>query len=431
MQVTTEKAGPCVAKVSFTVPAADFENEVRRALTNIGRNVRMKGFRPGKVPAHVIEKTHGESVRKEAMGHFVQQAYRQAIQENDLKPIGFERVNPETLLLSLEGDFSHEFEVSLRPEFELGQYRSLEIESQLAQTMDEEVDAAIEDVKRQRSTPEPIAEDDDNGLEENGLALVKLVWTVEEENVLEREGLRISPLDTPPGIDADAFHDALIGKKKDESFELPLTIPEGFEKPELVGKEGVCLIELQETLKLVPPSDEEIFTLFEVEDEAALKATVRERIDQAKQNQEDQRIEAELLGKLIDSHEMDLPEQMVLDQKSGRIAQLRQELEGRGLSEEQIDEEAAKQDEAAHEAATKGMKALFLVQRIAEKEELLLSREEIEAEYQSIAERNNAQPDEVRKYYEENHMVEQMGIELLERKVRSFLREHAVVNDPS
>lgn len=428
MQVQYEKAGPCVAKVTFQVPRDDFEKEVKKALKHLGRGTRMKGFRPGKVPMSVLEKGYGEQVRKDAMQHFVNVAYQQAVKENDLKPIGVERIAADQLAVSDNGDFGHEFEISLRPEIELGQYKSLEIESQLAPVMDEEIEAAIEDVRRQRAKPEPAG---DEGLPEDGMVLCKVRWVVDDETILERDGLRLLPVDPIPGVDADAYKAALVGAKDGEERELELTIPEEFEKEELRGKQGTCHMTVTQAFQIEMPTDEELFQLFEVEDEDGLKSTVREKIGEAKEQQEAQRIEAELMSRIVDTHPMDLPQRMLEEQAEARLQQLKAQLEGQGLEGEALESELDQNRDKAREAAEKGLRSLFLIQQIAEDESLIVTREDMFTEFDSIAARNQSTRQEVQKYYEENKMIDQMALEILERKVRGFVRENAIVNDPN
>ena len=216
MQVNFEKTGPCAGQVSFQIPAADFDKEVKKALKQAGRNVRMKGFRPGKIPMSVLEKGYGEDIRRQAMQHFVQQAYGKAVQDNDLKPIGIEPMKFEDLGLDDEGNFGHQFEISLRPEVELGTYKGLEVEGQPTEASDEEVEATIEDLRRQRAKIEP-AEDD--GLPEDGMAQRKVKWVVDEETILERDDLRLSPQQAIPGVEEEAYKEAMTGVKDDATFE--------------------------------------------------------------------------------------------------------------------------------------------------------------------------------------------------------------------
>src|SRR5439155_417726 len=132
LEVTLEKLGPCQAKVHFTVPSAEFQALVRRQLAHMSQSVQMKGFRPGKVPPQIVEKQFGKQVKNEAIEHFVREAYEKAVGENTLKVVGFQRVNLDEVKI-LEGvDWEHSFEVSLRPEIELGEYKGVAIESEQA-----------------------------------------------------------------------------------------------------------------------------------------------------------------------------------------------------------------------------------------------------------------------------------------------------------
>jgi len=176
------------------------------------------------------------------------------------------------------------------------------------------------------------------------------------------------------------------------------------------------------------PPLEELFTLFEVEDEAALNESIREKIGEAKADQEKSRIETELIGQLVETHPMELPETMVEQQTNARIKQYEEGLEKQGLSEDVVAKESENHAATARDGAEKGIRSLFLIQAIAEKEELLVNREEMMAEFDTIATRNQTTRDEVQKYYEENQMVDQMALEILERKVRGFLRENANIN---
>jgi trigger factor len=86
VEITCEQAGPCEANITFTIERADFDRELKRALFESGKNVRMKGFRPGKVPASFLEKQFGADARRQVVENFSKEAFQQAIKEHDLKP---------------------------------------------------------------------------------------------------------------------------------------------------------------------------------------------------------------------------------------------------------------------------------------------------------------------------------------------------------
>jgi trigger factor len=428
VQVTVEKTGPCQARVRFTVPGSEFSGAVQRAVSQAGKTMNLKGFRPGHIPPQIVEKQFGKQIRADAMQHFVQQAMDQAIKENGLKVVGFQRVNLEAISVIEGADFSQQVEVSLRPEITLGTYKGLALESELEPVTEREVGDAIANLKLQRAQPEPAGE---AGLPADGMALAKVEWLAGAEVVLAREGIRLSPRTPPPGVEPEAFEKALTGAKDGEARECALSFPPEFEREDLRGKPGTCRVTVAQAYRMIPPTDAEIRQLVGAADEAELKKIVREKIGEAKAEREHQRLEGLLVDQLLLKHEFDVPQMMVEEQTQARLNQLAQQLAQQSLPEDKIKAQLESQRENAAEAAKKGCRALFLMQAVAEAEKLLVSQDDMRAEVQTIAARNNAKPEEVVEYYQKNGLFDQMAIELLERKVRRFLRENATVKEPS
>lgn len=439
MEVTVLKLGPCQARVSFTVPSEEFQGQVRRALGEAGRSIRMKGFRPGHVPPQVIEKQIGPQVRRDAIEHFVRAAYERAVEENALKVVGTMGTDVAGLQVIEGADLAHQFEISLRPEIELGEYKGLAIESELEPVMDAEIASALESFKVQQAHPEPAGEE---GLPLFGLALAKVQWlagpggpaglsgTSGDDVVLERDGLRLSPETPTPGVEPEAFQKALLGAKDGDTRELQMTFPPDFDREELRGKHGRCRVIVTQAYRMVPPTEDEVRKVFGAEDDASLQRAVRARIEEAKREREQTRVEAALLERLLAAHPFDLPEPLLDQQTESRVAGLRRELEQVGTPAERIEEQVQSRRDAARDAASKGLRALFLVQAIAERESLLVSHEDLRKELEVIAARNGVPIEEVAEYYKQNSLYDQMAIEILERKVRKFLRENAQITEP-
>ena len=427
MQVTVEKLGPCEARVSFTVPSAEFQGAMKRALGEAGRNVRMKGFRPGHVPPQVIERQFGPDIRRGTIEDFVRKAFQQAVEENQLKVVGRPQVDMEKVQ-PLEGaDWSSEFEVSLRPDIDVGDTKGLEIESELEPVLDQEVESAIQSIKAQQSHPEPAG---DAGLPADGLALVKVEWLSGRETVFSRDGLRLSPETPTPGADPEQFKKALTGAKDGDVREVPMTFPPDFDREELRGKFGVSRLTVSQAYRMVPPTDEDIRKIFTATDDADLKIKVRGKIEEAKIEREQGRIESALLERLLETQKFEVPKGLLDQQTDARMAEMAREMEQGGAPKDKIQTDVEAQRDAIRENATRGLRALFLVQTIAEKENLLVTREDLKAEMEAIAARNGVAVEEVGEYYKKNQLFDQMAIEILERKVRRHLRENAKITEP-
>ena len=425
MQLTVERPAPCQAKVSFSVPASEFETEFQKALKDLGRRLRIKGFRPGHVPPDVVNRLQGKEVRQEVAMRFVNQAYSRAIDEHKLRPLANPSVDFGEVLAGV--DFAHTFEFSLRPEFTLGNYKGLELESSLPPVLAEEVEAAIEQARKNQAHPEPAG---DAGLPEDGMALCRVTLFHDGAQVWQRDGLRISPASTLPGVDAAAFKAAMTGKKDGETAEVALDFPADFEVEAARGQKGTCKVEVKHAFHVVLPTREELMKIIGAADEAELLKRAQDGLEQANRQLEDQRVETALLEQVIASHSMDLPPSMIEDQLKGRLAQMKSEFASQGKSAADIDAEVQKQEAQARADAEKSAKAYFLVERIAEAEKIQVSEQELVGELRSIAQRNRTSVEEVRDFYQQQNLFPQLAMEILERKIRAFLRENAKLVAP-
>ncbi len=434
MQLEVDTSVQATAKISFNVPSEEFDAEVKNGLRQASQNVRMKGFRPGKVPMKVLEKQYGESIRGDVKERFVQKAYGQALEENKLKPIAHPRLTPEEMELQGDGSFKVEFEVPLRPDFELPNYRGLEATSELEPVMDEQIETTLGEIRQQQSTPEAAGED---GMDENGFVIANIAFEHEGNQVFEREGMRINTASVPPGVDAETFAAGLIGAKDGDRLEFKMELPDFLEEEELRGKDGQCVINVGEAMKLVPPTDETIVEMLgggapdaEIKDMDGVRSFIKDRLAENAQERENQRVETVLLDQVLQAVEVDLPKSMLEQQTEARLNQLAAEMGQKGSSEEEIEAAKTEQKDAAYTEAEKGLKALLVVEAIGETEELLVNNDDMGVELGNIAQRNQTTVEEVQEYYSKNNLGQQLAIEILEKKVRRFLRENADIKAP-
>ncbi len=426
MEVTVDTSTPCLAKVSLKVPADEFEQQFTRALRQVGSRTKMKGFRPGKTPLKVVEREHGEQIKNETIEHFLREGFGKAVEDNKLSIAAHPRIDPTQIKLERGEDFAQEFEVFLRPEFEMGEYKGLSAESPAVEVTDEELSTAREQVAQQQSRVEPA--DPEAGLSEDGMALCRLELVSGEEVVFERDGLRLSPGEVPIPVDEAAYKEAMVGKHDEDVVELPFEFPEDFEREELRGQQGTARFTIRQTFQVTPPTDEELWKLLEAENEEQMMDRIRERVSELKEQRESQRVESLLLEQLIDAHPMALPQGMVDDQVRSREAEVRRDLEGQEIPEPEIEVRLASERPTLQEAAERAMRAMYLIETIAKNEELLVTQDDLRGELTQIAQRNGAPPEDVEKYYREQGLLNQLGMELLERKVRAFLRENADIS---
>jgi trigger factor len=429
VQLTVQKLGANQARISFSVPSDAFQQRFREQLSEIAGKANLKGFRPGKVPPGVIEKMHGEQVRLETKKHFLEQAFQKAVEQEKLRPAAWPRVQPAEIQIAADGAFAHSFEVLLRPDVALKPFQGWEIDSHSVAVAEADVDNAISELRRQQSRLEAAGPE---GLPADGMAVGGVELVHDGKVVLKRDGLRLALSTPPPGIDPKAFAAALAGCKEGESREVPMTFPDPFEVPELVGKSGSCRVAVKQAYRIVPPTDEELYKVVQVADASALRTKASEHVQLAKQAQEDQRIENALFERLLTEHPLEIPAQLVEEQAQARLAALEQQLVQQGMPAAEAAERAKSEQENARVVARRALHAMYLIEAIATQESIQLTQDDFAREIQNIALRNRATFEQVRDHFNQNQgQREQMALELLERKVRVMLREKAVLKPVS
>jgi len=416
------------ATVQVTIAADELERARGREFAALSRKVTLKGFRPGKTPRALLEKHYGPEVERGVLEHFLQHAYQKAVDEHAIRPAAYPRIPLEGNFPKRGEPWSTAFEILLRPEFELGQVEGLEIAGRPTAVGEEELEGAMVEIRRSNSRAEPAG---DEPLAPEGMAVATLDFfrPGAAESCLSRAGLRLQPrTQTPPqGIDPETFEKTLAGARAGEQRSLEMVFPENFPVEAARGERGTLRFTVQEVLRIVPPSDEELFKAFGAGDEASLRVAVLERMRRAKQEAEEQRIEAELLERLLAAHPLQIPAQLVDDQVEAHQAELVEKLVEQGIPEEEARTRAGGERERSRTGAEKALRAVYLIEEIARVKELRVTQEDIGAELADIAARNGTRPEEVAAYYREQGLLRQLGLEMLERKVRRYLRASAAI----
>jgi len=427
VEATLENVDACEVVVTVSVPATEFTAQLEGSFKELSKNVRMKGFRPGKIPRAVLEKHHGETLRQETQQNFVQKGLQEIVAEKELRPVGQPRLTADDVVVAEDGGFVAKVAMSLRPDYTLGEYKGLEIEAPKVEVTDEEVATAIEQFKESQGRPEPAAD----GLTDDGMALASLELMNGEDSLMKRDGIRLSMKVVPPGLDEEAYKAALVGSKDGDAHDIPMTFPEDFEPEELRGQAGICRVTLAQVFDMQRPSDEDLQKMLGAENADDVNTKVREDILRQKQAQVNSQVELGLLEQLITAHEIEMPARLIEDQINNRKAAFFQEQVEAGTSEEDAKSQADEQEEGFRTEAIHNSTALFLLEDVAQAEELSVQNEDIARKFQEIAQRNQTSVEEVQKYYQEKNLINQLAMEILELKVRAFLRENAKITETS
>jgi trigger factor len=428
MEVQLAEGGPCRRTLTIKISPEHVREHLDQAYRNASHKVKLKGFRAGKVPRQVLEKKFGEAIRAEAKESLINRSLEEALRQEQLSVVGrpkFDGIDDTPL----EDDQTIEFRVEfdIRPQFELGEVKGIEVEAESTEVTDEDVESALGQLADQKKTLDTIAEP----IAEGDFIKADLTFSNDAgETVLTREGVQLNTNIPVAGTDPEEFSRQLLEKEKGQSVDIELKFPPNFDVEELRGSKGTVTVAIHEVLRVQPaPIDDELAKGFDMESLDRLREHLRERIAEEKERGETSRREETILEVIANDHPFDLPESLVADQTEHQLESFRERLRRNKTPDAEIDRQIEEVRGQAEQEATRRVRMYFVLDAIAKKEGISVSETDIDVELRALAAHHGVSPGEVRENYEKNNLLADLRLGILERKVREFLREHAQITD--
>ena len=381
MKVVTEKIGTNKVKMEITVDAEAFEKSMNVAYNKVKGKVSIHGFRPGKAPRKVIERAYGESIfYEEAFNDAVPKAYEEAVQSEGIYPVD----RPDVDIVNMAGgqDFVFTAEVFVKPEFELGQYKGVEIEKKEYPVTEEDVNADIE-ATRNRNSRWIDAEADYEAKDGDKLN-IDYKGTVDgvafEGGTAEKYSITLGSHTFIPG-----FEEQLVGMKTGEEKDINVKFPEDYHSEELKGKDAVFAVKVNEIqYKEMPELDNEFAKdVSEFETLAEYKESVEKRLKEAAEKRAQREMENALIDKVAEGTEIDIPNGMIETQIDNMVEDMSYRIQNMGISFEQylhyMGTTVDQIREQYREEATKTVKAQLVLEKISVVEAIEATDDEIEA----------------------------------------------------
>ena len=418
-----ETLGNLERRVSMTVPTADIEKQVDERLKKMARNVRMPGFRPGKVPMKLIAQTYGPQVRSEVLGDAVQKSFSDAVRDANLRVAGYPRIEKKDGGGDQALEFSATFEVY--PDFKIGDVSGATIERPQVTVDDASVEKTIEILRKQRVkfvATDRAAQDGDR-------------LTVDFDGTLggqpfaggKGEGF---PFTLGEGRMLPEFETAARGMTAGESKTFELKFPDDYHGKEVAGKTASFTLKLTriEEPKL-PDLDAEFAKQLGVADGdvAKMKTEVRGNVEREVAKRVEARIKAQTLQALLDATPLDLPKALV-DMESQQLSErAAADLQARGLKPEQMSQLLGP---AQFEETAKRRVALGLViGELARTENLQPKPAEVRALVEQEAASYESPAEVVKWFYMQPQRLQEMEGVALEANVVKWVLSKAKVVD--
>jgi trigger factor len=425
MQVIDKLSDGLKREFNVVVAASAIQERVEARLVEVGQQVRLPGFRPGKVPMDLLRKRFGQSVRGEVLERTVDESTQQALTEKALKPA----LQPRVEMVRFEDGEDLEFAVKLEvlPEITPNDLASLSLTRGVVEVKDEEVEKGLEALRRNRSTLEPVTED--RPVASGDVVIADFVGRIDgtpfEGGTAQDATIEIGANNYIPG-----FEDGLVGAKKGATVEVKVTFPQDYQ-PDLAGKAAVFDITVKDIKKRVLPELDDAFAKsLGMESVEQLRQRGRESIQEQYAQTARLHLKRQLLDKLAESHSFPVPDGMVDAEFGGIWRQVEQAKKANQLEPEDADKS---EDELRNEyraIAERRVRLGLLLSDIGQKNNITVLPEDFSKAVMEEARRYPGQEKSVIEYYQRTpQALESLRAPIFEEKVVDFVISKAQVSD--
>ncbi|MFF5260305.1 trigger factor [Actinomadura viridis] len=427
MKTDVEELTPTRVKLTVEVPFDELKPNLDKAYKEISQQVRIKGFRPGKVPAPLIDKYVGRgAVLQEAVNDALPELYGRAVEESEIFVLG----QPEVEVTELDdgNQFAFTAEVDIRPKFEVPEYDGLEVTVEDAVVDDEQVEETLGNL-RERFASLTAA---DRPIQEGDFATIDLVAKIDGEDVEDAStsgySYEVGSKSAIEGLD-----EALVGLSAEESATFTSTLVGG----ERAGEEAEITVTAQSVkVKNLPELDDDFAQMAsEFDTIEELREDVRTRLGRQVRLQQLSDARDKALESLLEKVDIPLPDKVVDEEIQRRNQQLEQQLQMAGMTKADYlkDEEKTEEefDTEVADAARQAVKGGFVLDQLAVQEELGVENEELSEYVVTQAMQMGVQPQQLAEYLTENNQLPAIVSEVLRSKALNLLVEHVTVKDES
>ena len=420
--IRIEEISPVKKKISFEIPWEEVKKELDAAYRTVGKKARVKGFRPGKTPRHILETYYRQDAEGEAVSNLVQRSFEEAIEANSFQPVA--RPQIEQNGIEAEKSFTYSATVELEPVIDPQGYTGLELQKEEASVTDKDVEARLEELRNMYSSLKDV--EGDRPVQIGDFLLIDFEGKLggETRKELTETGFRIEvgSKRLVPG-----FEEALIGLRKGESKEFTVRFPDDYHVKEFAGKDITFNVTVQDAkIKVLPELDEHFVKNFNKYDNLeALKTDLRKSLEEEKGASVKAKLQKAIHDKLLENNPFEVPDAYVERQIFNMMIEYQRRMVMNGMDPDSAANVAANLHDQFRDEATRMVRTGILLQRIAEKESLTVDAKQIDDRIRETALRYGRDFESMKASYEKDNLIDRLRDQLLEEITLAFIESKA------
>lgn len=421
MRVEVENVGPCKKKLKIEIPAEKVTEELEKTYSQLNDSVAMPGFRRGHAPRWLMESKFGKSVNEDAAKNIVSDSYEEAVKENNLHPIGTPKFD-EDIKIEAGKPLAFAVELEVHPEFEIEKYDDLALEKKIAEPTDEEVEKRIEFVRRRYAKLEEVEKGSPKkeDLVQANIKLMegeKLYREVPNHQFIVGDSVLL-------GMTADETTELVKKAKIGKAVDATVKIPEGYSDEAKRGAEMTLSLTIEKIRRPVLPELTEEWVKevgFDSVDE--FKKEVKVSLEREKEREAEVEMNKQLDEQLVKKVDFEMPADLINSMSERAFIRRELELRQQGMPAAEIEKQVETLKQDSKTSVEKEIKLFFILEKIAEKERIFVTEDEVDARMEQIASAYGRSGDQIRREFETTGRMGELRQTMREDKVRQLLIE--------
>jgi trigger factor len=427
--VEMKDVGPCKKHIKVTVERGDIDKRLNEKFGELVKEANVPGFRPGKAPRSLITRRFQKDVIDQVKGELLLASLEQLAEDHDVAPLSTPNLDPKGIVIPKEGPFVYEFEVEVRPQFDLPQYRGLKLTRPVRTFTDDDVAREETRILARYGQLVPKEEGDaqvgdylivdmTTRLGDRVIGTAKEITIRVEDRVAFKDGV------------AEQFGAQVRGAKAGETRTVDITLSDAVASPDLAGRHVQATLEVKDVKKMrLPELTHEFLHNFGVHSPEQFREQIRLLLERRLEYEQRQSARDQVLQHITAASTWDLPRDLLMRQARKAFARKVMEMQEAGMSEDEITARRRLLEQDVLKSTAASLKEHFVLQKIAEEEKLDVNEDDVNEEIERIAEMNNESARRVRARLERDDLMETLAAQLIERMALNLILESATYED--
>ncbi len=429
LDVKIDKTSACQRHITVTIPREDIEKYYDTAYSDLMDKAAIPGFRSGRAPRKLVESRFKKEITDQIKGSLLMDSMTQLTDDNDLAAISEPDIDPVTIHVPDDGPMIYEFKLEVRPEFDVPNWKGLNVERPVREFTEEDVDQQIKSLLERNGQLVPY----DGPASAGDYISTKLTFKDGDKEISSsaEEVIRIRKVLSFRDGKIEGFDKLMQGVKAGETRVGKAKLTEDAPNESLRGKQIEAVFEILEVKRLDAPelNDDFLKTVGDFASEDELREAVRKNLARQLEFQQQRRAREQVLGALTVHADWELPPDLLRRQWSRELDRMVLELRRSGFSDEQILAHENELRQNSRAATARLLKEHFILERIAEEEKIEDLPEDYDAEITLIAMQSGESPRRVRAQLQKRGLLDTLRNQIIERKVIESVLKHAKFKD--